>query len=84
MDLKSILKDKDTLDLEKMQRRLILKALIKTNFRRPDAYELNCAGSSYTEHAYNSMVQKHFPMGVLNLRQLYKQQFINRKEKDDL
>ena len=78
MDLKKILKQRDSLNLETQQRRLVLKALIKTNFRRPDAYRLNCEGTYYSEHAYNGLVQKLFLCGVQKLRELYREQFLNK------
>jgi len=76
IDLKSIiLKDKDSMHIDTVHRRLILIAFIRTNFNAKDAYELNCGGTYYTYQAYDKLWRRHFNMGMKELKENFKKQF---------
>ena len=74
-DLKFILSQKDSLNLEMGQKRLILKAMIKSNFRIKKAFEINCNGSFYTYDRYDKIFRKTFTGGVKELKKSYIKQF---------
>jgi hypothetical protein len=74
-DLKEILSHKESLNLEVVQKRLVLLALIKANFKIRVAFEINCKGSYYTFDAYDKLYRKHFPGGLKNLKNQFMEQF---------
>jgi|688.fasta_scaffold750019_2 hypothetical protein len=77
MDLQSILdKEKETLNLEIQMKICILKAVIKSNFKLKDAFEINCKGSYIQPNAYNKMFLKNFPMGIKKLQLMCNEQNI--------
>lgn len=76
-DLKSILLSKDTLNLIMNEKRLILLALIKSDFVIKEAYRINCEGNhSITLNAYTQLFQKHYSGGLKNLKNLVLQQLL--------
>jgi hypothetical protein len=79
MDLKSLVSQKDTMNLEIAEKRLILKAIIKSNFRTKIAFRLNCEGTYISYNCYLKRFRKNFPMGVKDLKTLCIEQF-NLKE----
>lgn len=66
IDFKAILTDK-TLLLESMEKKLILRAMIISNFRTSTAFKLNCEGSSRNLDSYRKLINKHFPCGKLEM-----------------
>ncbi len=82
IDLRKILfVDKDSMRLEDNEKRLILIALIRTNFNAKEAYKLNCDGTYYTWYAYDKLWRKHFIYGMKNLKDNFKKQFGFREDK---
>lgn len=80
-DFVKILSQKDSLNLEIAQRRLILIALIRTDFNIQKAYEINCKDSFYSLDNYNKMWRVHFPCGIKELRRQFKEGFEVEKGK---
>lgn len=79
IDFKSILTDR-SLSLEKMEKKLILRALIICNFSLNGAFKLNCEGSFRTYDSYVKQFRKHFPLGKMDLKERWK---IYKKEYDE-
>ena len=69
MDLRAILKNKNSLNLLECEQRLILIALIKTKFNVKEAFKINCKdGGFHTYDTYYKLYKKHFPLGVQHLK----------------
>lgn len=70
-DFEKILKEGKGLNIEKMQKRLILIALIRSDFVIPRAYKLNCCttkSSSMSFDAYDKLFRKFYPCGSVILK----------------
>lgn len=74
-DLVELIKQKESLNLEIVQKRLILLAFIRANFSIKKAFKINCEGTYYTFDAYDKLWRKHFPGGLNNLKEQFKTQF---------
>lgn len=74
-DLVELIKQKDSLNLEIVQKRLILLAFIRANFNIKKAFKINCEGTYYTFDAYDKLWRKYFPGGLNNLKEQFKTQF---------
>lgn len=78
-ELLEILKDKDTLNLDRTEKRLILKALIKSKWNVSEAWVKNCEGMNMTYETYRKLVTKHFPIGIKNLKEQYRNERTARR-----
>lgn len=74
-DLVELIKQKESLNLEIVQKRLILLAFIRANFNIEKAFRINCEGTYYTFDAYDKLWRKFFPGGIKNFKEEFKRQF---------
>lgn len=75
-DLKDLLiTQKDTLNLEIAQKRLILLAFIRSNFKEKIAFRLNCEETYFTLDGYRKLWRSHFPEGIKVLKENFKKSF---------
>lgn len=71
-EIRNILRNKETLSLIDQEKRLILVALIRSDFNMRKAHPKNCPNDKpYTLNAYEKVVRKYFEGGVLVLKDKY-------------
>jgi len=80
MNLIDLMKRTESLNLERNEKRLILLALIKTNFKAKDAYKLNCT-EFVTFDSYYKKILKYFVTGLKDLKETYEKQLQLEQEK---
>ena len=86
MNLIELTKRTESLNLERNEKRLILLALIKTDFKAKDAFKLNCP-EYITFDSYYKKILKYFCTGLKDLkedyhRQLQIEQLKSKKDED--
>lgn len=71
-----IIDQKHTLNLEVAQKRLILLAFIRSNFKERIAFRLNCEDNPhFTLDGYRKLWRSHFPEGIKVLKENFKKTF---------
>lgn len=78
-----ILGSRKCYNLDMMEKRLILRAMIKTNFSIAKSYRLNCGvkNPTLTLDGYDKKFRRHFDCGATELRGLWSNYLQNKDEK---